>query len=243
MFKNSIFLTAQWRHLAMVNYEVDPRALQPFVPAGTELDLWHGKALVSLVGFMFLNTRIWKVPIPYHVNFEEVNLRFYLKRFHPDGERRGVGFIKEIVPKPAIANLARWLYGENYVALPMEHTIEQREREIEVEYRWKLNGVWQKISMLGAGEPTLPLPGSEAEFITEHYWGYVSHRRGRTVEYEVKHPQWRLWNATEVKVDVDCQALYGSRFAHLLKNSLVSAFLAEGSAITVSKGHVITNAI
>jgi uncharacterized protein YqjF (DUF2071 family) len=223
----------------MINYEVDPQILQPFVPAGTQLDLWQGKALVSLVGFMFLNTRIWRVPIPYHINFEEVNLRFYLKRSLLSEERRGVSFIKEIVPKPAIAYLARWLYGENYVAMPMGHTIEQRHNELEVEYRWQLQGTWQKICMRAVGAPALPLPGSEAEFITEHYWGYVSKRCGKCVEYEVVHPQWRLWDATEVKVDVDCLALYGTPFGSLLDNPPRSAFLAEGSAIAVSKGNLI----
>ena len=36
---------------------------------------------VSLVGFMFKNTRLLNIPIPFHTDFEEVNLRFYVKHF------------------------------------------------------------------------------------------------------------------------------------------------------------------
>src|SRR4051812_24879777 len=98
-----IFLSAEWRHLAMLNYQVDPAILKSRIPAGTELDLWNGKALVSLVGFMFLNTRVLGLPIPFHMNFAELNLRFYIKRQHPDGSRRAVAFVKELVPRWAIA--------------------------------------------------------------------------------------------------------------------------------------------
>ena len=101
------FLTAQWRDLLMVNYEVDPSLLADRVPLGTTLDLFEGKCFVSLVGFMFLDTRVMDFLIPFHVNFEEVNLRFYVKRETRTEIRRGVVFIKEIVPRGAIAWVAR----------------------------------------------------------------------------------------------------------------------------------------
>src|SRR6266513_2477095 len=126
------FLTAEWRSLAMLNYEVDRSVLARRVPPGTELDSWGGVVYVSVVGFLFLKTRVLGVPIPGHRNFEEVNLRFYVRR-KADGEwRRGVVFVKEIVPRRAIAAVARGLYGENYVAMPMSHAIDGRR----VEYRW-----------------------------------------------------------------------------------------------------------
>ena len=74
------FLTARWRYLAMLNYEVPPEALAPLVPAGTELDSWQGKTFVSVVGFLFLDTRVLGIAIPGHRDFEEVNLRFYVRR-------------------------------------------------------------------------------------------------------------------------------------------------------------------
>jgi uncharacterized protein YqjF (DUF2071 family) len=74
-----VFLTAEWKHLAMLNYEIEPSVLMPYVPRGTELDLWNGKNLISVVGFMFLNTRVFGIPIPFHRDFEEVNLRIYVR--------------------------------------------------------------------------------------------------------------------------------------------------------------------
>ncbi len=51
--RSKVFLTAEWRYLAMFNYEVPPELLAPLVPRGTELDSWQGKVYVSLVGFLF----------------------------------------------------------------------------------------------------------------------------------------------------------------------------------------------
>ncbi|HKD03053.1 MAG TPA: DUF2071 domain-containing protein, partial [Terriglobales bacterium] len=121
---NGVFLKADWRNLAMLNYEVEPSVLAAFVPAGTELDRWNGRLFVSLVGFRFLRTRVWGLPIPLHCNFDEVNLRFYVRRMEGSEIRRGVVFIREIVPRRAIATVARNLYGERYVALPMRHRLE-----------------------------------------------------------------------------------------------------------------------
>jgi len=231
-----IFLSAEWRHLAMLNYEVDPAILARRVPAGTELDLFQGRALVSLVGFMFLNTRVLGFPVPFHRNFEELNLRFYIKRRHPDGDRRAVAFVKEIVPRYFIAFVARTIYNENYVSLPMRNMLNASASVTSAMYEWRACGRWQKLGVTCQGGASIPPKGSEAEFITEHYWGYAAQRRGGTVEYQVAHPQWRTWTAREYVLDADVKELYGEEFYPFLKKAPVSALLAEGSAVTVSKG-------
>ncbi len=100
------FLKAEWRKLVMANYAVDPALLMNYLPNKTELDFWNGTCYVSLVGFMFQNTKVMGIKIPFHVDFEEVNLRFYV-RYKDAGEwKRGVVFIKEIVPKPMLKIVA-----------------------------------------------------------------------------------------------------------------------------------------
>src|SRR5258708_22903902 len=104
----------------MLNYEVDASLLLRFVPAGTEIDRWKGRVFASLVGFRFLKTKLLGfLPIPMHSNFEEVNLRFYVRRHVGEEVRRGVVFIRELVPPRPIAFVARTFYKENYVALPI----------------------------------------------------------------------------------------------------------------------------
>ncbi|MDE0204502.1 MAG: DUF2071 domain-containing protein, partial [Candidatus Tectomicrobia bacterium] len=98
-----VFLSANWRHLVMVNYEVDPNLLRSWLPAGVELDTWQGRTLASVVGFEFLATRVLGVQVPGHQDFHEVNLRFYVRRRVGGGWRRGVVFVKELVPRRAIA--------------------------------------------------------------------------------------------------------------------------------------------
>ena len=229
-----LFLSAEWRHLIMLNYEVDPEILIPYIPAGTELDLWKGRAFISLVGFMFLNTRVCGFSFPFHRNFEEVNLRLYLKRTVLDEERRGVAFIKEIVPRRTLAYIANRLYNENYIALPMRHRIETNP--LSAEYSWNFNNKWQTISAIADGAPQIPQKNSEAEFITEHYWGYSGKAPQRALEYQVKHPPWRVSNVTDYEIDVDVCALYGSHFGPFLEKPPVSVFLAEGSDVQVFRG-------
>jgi uncharacterized protein YqjF (DUF2071 family) len=231
----------------LLNYEVDPKLLLTYVPRGTELDYWNSKALISLVGFRFVNTRILGVRIPFHSNFTEVNLRFYVKRWEQDKTRRGVVFIHEIVPRAAIALVARSLYNENYVALPMAHEI-RRDNDangsIDASYRWRFRGSWGELRFHSRDDAAPLLDGSEEQFIAEHYWGYSVQRDGGCMEYEVAHVPWKVWQARQAQFTGDieplfCQQFAGRQFAEALSGPPASAFLADGSPVTVMRGRRI----
>jgi uncharacterized protein YqjF (DUF2071 family) len=221
----------------MLNYEVAPALLAPYVPAGCQLDAWNGRTFLSVVGFQFLFTRVAGLAIPFHRHFEEVNLRLYVKR-QCDGEwRRGVVFVKEIVPRAAIAWVARAVYGENYVALPMRHAVTPAEQSpAAVAYEWRRAGNWERLSATASGAAVIPSVDSEESFIAEHYWGYARQRDGSTVEYEVEHPPWRVWRAARASLACDGRTLYGPAFAEALSGEMSSAFIADGSAVVVRRG-------
>lgn len=233
-----VFLTAAWQHLAMLNYEVEPRLLAPFLPDGTELDHYSGKVFVSVIGFRFLKTKLFGcLSIPMHSHFEEVNLRFYVRRRVRDEVRRGVVFIREMVPRRAIAFVARVFYNENYVALPMAHEIcALDDSQLRVAYRWRSGKVWSGISLETDGAPEVPAEGSVEQFITEHYWGYAAQPRGGCVEYRVGHPPWKVWRVRQSTFDGDGEKFYGKEIAGVLRGMPQSAFLAEGSVVTVMRG-------
>jgi uncharacterized protein YqjF (DUF2071 family) len=232
-----VFLTAEWRYLAMLNYEIDPAVLAPFVPRGTELDSFDGKTFVSVVAFLFLKTRIGGIAIPFHGNFEEVNLRFYVRCKAADGWRRGVVFIKELVPRRAIAFVARQFYNENYISLPMAHRIEKVQGEVRsVFYSWRFAGRENILRLAVEGPAQALVDGSIQEFITEHYWGYAKQRDGSTMEYRVEHPRWRVWEAREMEVDCQFDNLYGETFGTFLKPVPASALVADGSEVKVFRG-------
>ncbi|HXP84024.1 MAG TPA: DUF2071 domain-containing protein [Bryobacteraceae bacterium] len=236
------FLTADWRYLAMLNYAVDPGVLATLTPPGTELDHFDGKTYISLVGFRFERTRVRGMWIPFHSDFDEVNLRFYVKRMYEGQQRRGVVFIREIVPRWAIAKIARVMYHENYIALPMQHHVVEPSsttKSIEVTYRWRDGATWNSIGVESSGQPTHPEEGSFEQFITEHYWGYVRQPDGGCVEYRVEHVPWRVWNASRAKYEGDTTRLYGAPLARCLTGEPDSAFLAEGSSVAVYWGHRI----
>jgi len=237
-----VFLTAEWRDLAVLNFEIDREVLQARVPGGTELDDFGGRPLLSVVGFLFLDTRILGVRVPFHANFEEVNLRFYVRRKAPEGWRRAVVFVREFVPRLAIALTARAVYGENYSKARMSHRIEDSRAEgiRRVSYEWGSRGCKNRLGISTAGEPHRPEEGSHEELVTEHYWGYARQKDGDSLEYHVEHPPWRIWKARDASLDCDVRSVYGEEFVGALKSPPVSAFLVEGSRVSVSKGVQLT---
>lgn len=221
----------------MLNYPVDPALLASRLPAGTEIDFFGGRTYLSVVGFRFLDTRLLGLPIPFHRDFDEVNLRFYVRRKAEDGQwRRGVVFVKELVPKWAIAWVARTVYGENYESLPMRHRREGRGEAQTLAYEWRRDGRWEGLEVRYSGEPFLAPPEAEESFIAEHYWGYAKQRGGATVEYGVEHPPWRVTRAESATFHADVATLYGPEFVAPLAGPPSSIFVAEGSEIVVRKG-------
>lgn len=234
------FLSAVWRDLVMLNFEIDPTVLRPYVPRGCELDPWQGKHFVSVVGFQFLQTRVRGLAIPWHRDFEEINLRFYVHRREANEKRRGVVFVKEVVPRWAIASVARWVYNENYVCCPTAAAIVRPSSATQAggaAYRWKSIAGWNEVAAEIRGLAEMPSPDSEETFITEHYWGYARQRDGGTVAYEVRHPPWRVWRATAERLQIhDVAGFYGAAFAPALSQAPTSAFVAEGSEVEVMRG-------
>jgi uncharacterized protein YqjF (DUF2071 family) len=229
-----IFLTADWNNLVMLNYAIDPALIERFVPRGTELDAFAGNTYFSLVAFEFNNTRVSGFAVPFHRSFEEVNLRFYVRR----GDRRGVTFIRELVPRRAVAAIARRFFNENYSCVPMSHRIGKVDSDdlMEAEYSWGTAAGQCSIFVKAGAEDLLPPEGSHAQFITEHYWGYAAQPDGGCIEYEVQHPRWRIRQANTAEFRGDASRYYGSELAEVLAGTPDSAFLIEGSAVTVFKG-------
>jgi uncharacterized protein YqjF (DUF2071 family) len=228
-----VFLQAEWRKLAMANYPIDQQALRPFLPARTELDTWQGEAYVSLVGFQFKEVRVKKLRIPFHTQFPEVNLRFYVRYKEGDQWKRGVVFIREIVPLPAVSFLANALFKERYIAVPMRYVEGVDGAELRVAYHWRYRGRWNGLAIKAAGASRSLEEGSQEEFITEHFWGYARANADRTNEYQVAHPRWQIYPVHECLIDCDFGRLYGPAFGELRGRKPQSVFLAEGSAIQV----------
>jgi uncharacterized protein YqjF (DUF2071 family) len=232
---NRPFLTATWQHLLFLNYAVDPALARRLVPRGTELDLLDGTALVSIVAFRFLDTRLLGVPVPFHRDFDEVNLRAYVRRRARGRWTRGVVFVRELVPRPAIAWTARLAYNEPYRAVPMRHHIElSAEHGGTLRYEWRQAGAWQQVRAAVSGAPVPIDPDSDIGFVTEHYAGFTPQRDGSTVEYQVAHPRWNVWCATESSLQCNVQAVYGADWVAPLSAAPVSAFVCDGAPVSIS---------
>lgn len=227
------FLSARWENLIMANYEVSPDVLAPYLPHGVEVDFHNDKTFVSLVGFMFKQTSLFSIPIPFLGTFEEINLRFYVKRVEGNTIKRGVVFINETVPYKAVAWLANKLYKEHYIAIPTKNTIGNEGGLKNVRYEWKINSAWNHLAVNAKSEKEEMLPGSMEEFIYEHYYGYTRIDDQRSQEYKVDHPRWQVNKVIDHSIQCDFNAMYGSHFSFLANQQPHSVIIAEGSPITV----------
>ena len=227
------FLNARWENLIMANYAVDPFVLLPFLPKGVELDTFNGKAFVSLVGFMFKDTRLFKMPIPLLGTFEEINLRFYVVRKEGNGWKRGVVFINETIPFKPVAWVANWLYKEHYISIPTKHTWNINDQNKEIIYEWKVGADWNHIKV-NASNNKLPMEeGSVEQYIFEHYYGYTKVDNNTTQEYRVNHPRWETNKINAYEINCDFGKMYGKEFEFLNNEQPDNVIMAEGSEVSV----------
>lgn len=225
------FLTAAWRHLLFVNFVAEPGHLIPSLPPGTELDLYDGRAMVSLVGLRFIRTKVIGVPVPFLGAFDQVDLRFCVLRRSPNGDvRRGVVFLRELVPQSVLAFAARLTLHEPFEAAALRSSVPYGGFDAtgRIEYTWQLENQWYVIDALTKGKPGTPEPGSETGWLAHRLWSYTRHPDGSTLEFEFSHPRWRTWDVTPDRVRIDAEAL---RLAPALSGRPHSAFVAEGSKI------------
>ena len=227
------FLSARWENLIMANYEVNADVLKAYLPHGVELDFYNDKAFVSLVGFMFKKTSLFNIPIPFLGTFEEINLRFYVKRVEGDSIKRGVVFINETVPYKPVAWLANKLYKEHYISIPTKNTIEITSLSKDIKYEWKINKEWNHIAVNGKNIKEPMLPGSIEEFIFEHYYGYTKINEQQSEEYKVNHPRWQVNKINNYSIHCDFKSMYGNDFSFLSDHQPDSVLLADGSPVTV----------
>ncbi|NRT16208.1 hypothetical protein HNP99_002572 [Flavobacterium sp. 28A] len=229
----TLFLKANWENIIMANYEIDPAILLPFLPKGVELDLYEGKAYVSLVGFMFKNTKLFNIPIPYFGTFEEINLRFYVIRKEGNTLKRGVVFINETIPYPIVAWMANKLYKEHYTVVPTKHEITSDGNSKKVHFGWLLNNKWNSI-YVEASTASKPMKKDGLEkFIFEHYYGYTQVDQNNTEEYKLQHPSWLANQVLDYKMDCDFTAMYGDAFSVLNTTKPEAVFIAEGSSVGI----------
>lgn len=220
----------------MANYSIDPKLLAKYIPCHTELDDFHGVHYVSLVGFLFQNTKVRGISFPFHRTFEEVNLRFYVRYKEENTWKRGVVFMKEIVPRRMITFIANTIYGEKYVTNRMKHLWLKTGNDLRVEYQWRVGEEWNYIKAVADDEPLSITENSEEEFVTEHYWGYTHVNDTCTGVYEVQHPKWRIHAVKSYDIKRNIEKLYGKDFIEPLSQQPRSVFLAEGSPIKVLAG-------
>jgi len=229
----SIFLKANWENIIMVNYEIDHEVLLPFLPKGVELDLYEGKAYISLVGFMFKNTKLFNIPIPKFGTFEEINLRFYVVRKEGNEIKRGVVFINETIPYKVVAWMANALYKEHYTVVPTKHSITRDDNNQKVTFEWEVNKKWQLIYVENAISSKQMQQLSLEKFIYEHYYGYTKINNDKTEEYRLHHPSWKTHDVIDYQISCDFEAMYGEDFACLNHTKPAAVFIAEGSSVAI----------
>lgn len=227
------FLKANWENLIMANYEVEPSILKSYIPKGVELDFYKYKTYISLVGFMFKKTSLFGVPIPLFGSFEEINLRFYVRKIEGKKIKKGVVFVNETVPFKIVALLANKLYKEHYISIPTKNNINIGVHKY-INYEWKMKDKWNSISVQSDTNKYKIEPSSMEEFIFERYFGFTKLSSNSTQEYGIHHPKWMTNKILNKKIDCDFGLMYGDAFSSLNYQAPSSIFIAEGSQVSVN---------
>lgn len=235
MKPDKLFLSAKWENLILITYDVDPEMLEQHLPRGLELDTINGRAFVSLVAFDFIENRVKGLKIPFHINFPEINLRFYVKSTVNGISRRGVVFLREFVPKLAITFIANSLYSEKYTTVKMNSRIETNG-VVFAEHKLSIHKNNYFIAIEAENKPYLPGTDTIEHFFKEHKWGFGTSGRGNTLIYKVEHPFWEIYPVIKFDHNIDFAALYGNNWAELNEKSPYNVTFAKGSSIKVYGG-------
>lgn len=217
--------------------------LAQYVPPGTELDNWNGAYYVSLIGFRFQDTRVLGLPLAFHSEFQEVNLRTYVRRQVGNDVHHGVRFIQELVSRPMIAAGARLTFNEPYRVVDMDERTSSGipgEPISSVEYRWKWRTEWCGLSVTLKGLPSVPSPGSEEDFIMYKEWGFTPQRDGSAIEYHVEHPRWSVWQVSEGRAYGSVGESPGPIWSIVFGSAPHSVFFADGSEVIIYQPERIT---
>ena len=233
------FLVANWENLVVATFETERKLLQPFVPPGTELNDWNGRCCMSLVAFMFSNTSLMGIPCPFYRSFEELNLRFYVRRKEGSTWKKGVVFIKEIVPAKLIGWAGKLFYRENFISLSMRHAIYTGTNSQHVEYYWMLKKQTNYLKIQSSLLPAIPGANTLDTFISAHYTAFTRKGANRTLSFTIQHTPWKVYPALAFDMRIDARVLYGDGFAEAFQQKPLAAFLMDGSRTLVSAPSLI----
>lgn len=235
------FITANWQRLILLTYDVEPFLLEDYLPKGLELDVYKGRTFVSFAAFDFLDTRVKGVKIPLHVDFPEVNLRFYVKQRLNDGQvRRGVVFIKEFVPKPCIATVANRFYNEPYTTIKMESFHELDEDNLTIIHRFKKDKIEHDLKFIVENKPYFPSKDSSEFYFKERQWGFGRSKSEQLTMYRLEHPTWRIYPLkTRFEMDIHFDKLFGDNWAVLNGKLPFNIMVTEGSPVKVFPSFIV----
>jgi uncharacterized protein YqjF (DUF2071 family) len=232
------FLTGQFRHIILLNYETDPLLLTPYLPARTELDFHNGNTYLSLVGLQSFALRVYSLPFPFYRHHAQVNLRFYVRyRTGPTSWRHGVVFINQIIPHRVIAWAVHRIFKETVICRRVDERIEKTgsNREL-VEYSWPWLQHRLYIRTAFRRHEQERVPAADRDFFVQRYWGYSGLRGGGCLEYNFSHPPWDTYRG-DVAAAAAVREFYGPPFSEILRSDPDSAFGCSGSEITLALGH------
>ena len=227
-------MVADFQYLVFLNYQVDRDLLTSRIPHGVQLQLFNGKAYISVVAFLFKNLQVAGIPAPFHQEFEQVNLRFYVKQGTAASEKRGVVFIREIVPKTLLATAARVLFNEKYLSLPMRHDFQiEKNQTNSVEYGWQTERQECSLRAVFDNQWSYPEANSAEHFFMARPYSFTRRKDGATNEMILEHPLWRTAPVIDARAEYDIPEIFGAEFVPYLTLLPASVFIAEGSPITL----------
>lgn len=223
-------MNCEWKDLIMSSFEVEKSILEPYLPNDTEIDLFQGKALISLVAFTFSKIKFFGLKIPFHQRFGQMNFRFYAKS-KVDGSR-GVVFIKVFAPKHLIAFIGNKIYNEPYFFKPINFKKSKNNEIICIEY----NNNHTTIKAKATYKTEKLTKNTLKHFIVERYIAYIKNKKNKTIRYNIYHKPWKIHHTESSHYDKELLKLLPNNFKNLKH---IATYLVNGSEVNVEKGMML----
>jgi uncharacterized protein len=224
---------AEWENVTFIHYQTDPQELQRCIPY--HLDLYDGKAFVSLVAFTMRGMRprfggslsaLFFKPISTH---HFLNVRTYVTH----QAEPGIYFMQEWLS----SRLATWL-GPCSFGLPYRFAQMNYHRNHEHERRGKIEastGSFQFCATLEPKDPRICAPASLDEFLLERYTAFTQVAKRRRF-FRIWHEPWQQTRIDVNVVGGDLLAASGSWWQNA---QLVGANYSRGVRVWMGWPHTI----
>ncbi len=236
-------LACQWRDVVALNFEIDDRALSPYIPAGTRLAKYNNHTMITLMAKNARELQPCGGSLTLFRSVGSIDVRFYVQCESKEGILVGHVIMRHILSSKLCARLLKILYKASCDVEKITHTATnfetaQRDALPSAEYRWETDGAENHFSVRARAAGRKPADQSKEDFVLHQRYRFAASRRG-TIVYAIRQTPWVVWNASSGSYECARANLLGPEMARYLKKP-TSVLMSSGGEVKIHKPRLIS---